>query len=158
MSYKGEGRMLEEALTQSVIGAFYEVHKGLGFGFREYIYARALEMELRAKGHGVQRELGVPVYWRGEVIARQVLDMVVDGRLVIETKATERLHPVAVQQLFSYLCSTNLEVGLLLHFGRQARFQRVICENRLKRQASETGPAGHAPTGAGTPCRAASPR
>jgi GxxExxY protein len=125
--------MLEEALTHSVIGAFYEVHQGLGSGFREHVYARALELELTSKGHSVQRELGVPVYWRGEPIAWQALDMVVDGKVVVENKATERLHPVAGQQLFSYLCSTNMEVGLLLHFGREAKFHRVICENRFKR-------------------------
>jgi GxxExxY protein len=136
MSYDGEGNMLEEELTHSVIGAFFEVHQGLGFGFREYIYARALELALTAKGHGVQREVGVPVYWRGEPIAWQALDMVIDGKLVIETKAAERLHPAATQQLFSYLCSTNMEVGLLLHFGREAKFQRVICENRFKHHHS----------------------
>ena len=125
--------MLEAALTQSVIGAFYEVHGELGFGFREYIYARALERELRARGHQVDREVAVAVFYRGEAIAWQALDMVVDEKLVLEIKATERLHPVAGQQLFSYLCSTNIEVGLLLHFGREARFSRVICENRLKR-------------------------
>ena len=59
--------------------------------------------------------------------------MVVDGKVVVENEATERLHPVAGQQLFSYLCSTNMEVGLLLHFGREAKFHRVICENRFKR-------------------------
>lgn len=51
-------------------------------------------------------------------------------------KATERLHPSASPQLFSYLCATTLEVGLLLHFGREPRFYRVICENPLKRHAS----------------------
>ena len=128
--------MLAETLTHSIIGAFYEVHQGLGFGFREYIYARALEKELMAKGHQVDREVAVPVYYRGEPIAWQALDMVVDGRLVIETKAAERLHPAATQQLFSYLCSTNMEVGLVLHFGREAKFHRVICENRFKHHRS----------------------
>ena len=133
MSYKGKGTMLEEALTHSVIGTFYEVHQRLGFGFREYLYALALERDLVAKGHRVHREVAVPVYYRGEPLAWQTLDMIVDGKLVIETKAAERLHPGASQQLFSYLCSTNMEVGLLLHFGREAKFQRVICETRFKR-------------------------
>ena len=130
--------MLEAALTHSVIGIFYEVHKGLGFGFREYLYALALERDLVAKGHRVHREVAVPVYYRGEPLAWQTLDMIVDGKLVIETKAAERLHPGARQQLFSYLCSTNMEVGLLLHFGREAKFQRVICETRFKRHKEGT--------------------
>lgn len=73
------------------------------------------------------------VYFRGEPLARQVLDMVVDRKVVVEIKSTEALRADAERQLFSYLCSTTLEVGLLLHFGRRADFHRVVCENRFKR-------------------------
>jgi GxxExxY protein len=65
--------------------------------------------------------------------------MVVDERLVLELKATEVLAPYSAQQLFSYLRSTELQVGLLLHFGRAAKFQRVICENRFKRRLCAAG-------------------
>ena len=136
MNSKREGVLLEETLTQAVIGAFYEVDRELGFGFREYIYALALERDLVAKGHRVDREVSVPVYFRGEPLAWQTLDMIVDGKLVIEIKATDLLHPSATQQLFGYLCATNLELGLLLHFAREAKFYRVICENRFKRRQS----------------------
>jgi GxxExxY protein len=139
MSDKREGGLLEEALTRSVIGAFYEVHRELGFGFREYLYALALERELVAKGHRVDREVGVMVHYRGEPLAWQTIDMIVHERLVLEIKATERLAPTASTQLFSYLCSTNLEVGLLLHFGREPKFYRVICENRVKRHRRVSG-------------------
>jgi GxxExxY protein len=74
------------------------------------------------------------VYYHGEPLARQTLDMIIDERVVVEAKATERLHPSSTDQLFSYLCGTNLEVGLLLHFGRQAKFHRVVYENRLKQR------------------------
>jgi len=126
--------MLEEALTRSVIGAFYDVHRALGFGFREYIYALALERDLVAKGHRVDREVSVTVHYRGEPLARQTLDMIVDEKVVLEAKATERLQPDSTTQLFGYLCATNLEVGLLLHFGREAKVLRVIYENRFKRR------------------------
>jgi GxxExxY protein len=126
--------MLEEALTRSVIGAFYDVHRALGFGFREYIYALALERELVARGHRVDREVAVAVYYRGEPLAWQTLDMIIDHKLVLEAKASERLHPDATTQLFSYLCATSLEAGLLLHFGREAKVYRVIYENRFKRR------------------------
>jgi GxxExxY protein len=129
---RGAG-LVEEGLTHSVIRAFYDVHRELGFGFREYLYALALERELVAKGHRVDREVGVIVYYRGEPLAWQTLDMIVDEKLVLEVKAAERLHPNARRQLFSYLCATRLEIGLLLHFGREPKFQRVICENRFKR-------------------------
>jgi GxxExxY protein len=139
MNAKGGDGLFEEKLTHSVVGAFFHLHRALGFGFREYIYAMALERDLIAKGHRVDREVAVMVYHRGEPIARQLLDMIVDEKLVIETKATELLHPGAKRQLFSYLSATTLEVGLLLHFGHNAKFHRVICENRFKRHQ-------HAPT------------
>jgi GxxExxY protein len=133
MSSTRDGGLLEEALTHSVIGAFYDVHRELGFGFREYLYALALERDLVAKGHRVDREVAVMAYYRGEPLAWQTLDLIVDEKLVLEIKATERLHPSATRQLFSYLCATNLEVGLLLHFGHEPKFYRVICENQFKR-------------------------
>jgi GxxExxY protein len=131
----GRGRLLvEAAITRAILDTFRDVHRALGFGYREYIYALAMERDLVAKGHQVDREVAVMVYYRGEPLARQTLDMIVDQRVVVEHKATERLHPGASAQLFSYLCSTNLEVGLLLHFGRDAKFRRVICENKFKRR------------------------
>ncbi|HEY2896144.1 MAG TPA: GxxExxY protein [Gemmatimonadaceae bacterium] len=133
MTAKSERPLIEEALTRSVIGVFYDVHRALGFGFREYIYALALERDLMAKGHRVDREATAIVYYRGEPLARQSLDILVDEKLVLEIKATERLHPDATTQLFSYLCATNLQAGLLLHFGREAKVHRVIYENRFKR-------------------------
>ena len=128
--------MFEQVLTRSVIGAFYDVHRVLGFGFREHIYALALQRDLLAKGHRVDREAAVTVYFRAEPLATQTLDMIVNQKLIVEIKATERLHPGAKLQLLSYLAATDLELGLLLHFGREPKFQRVICENRLKRHSA----------------------
>jgi len=124
--------LLSPELTEAVIGSFYDVHRQLGFGFREYIYDLALERDLVAKGHRVEREVSVMVFFRGEPLARQTLDMIIDQKLVIEIKSTEFLRPNATSQLFSYLHATNLELGLLLHFGREPKFYRVLCENRLK--------------------------
>jgi GxxExxY protein len=124
--------LLSPELTEAVIGSFYDVHRQLGFGFREYIYDLALERDLVAKGHRVEREVSVMVFFRGEPLARQTLDMIIDQKLVIEIKSTEFLRPNATSQLFSYLHATNLELGLLLHFGREPKFYRVLYENRLK--------------------------
>ena len=141
MTLKTDGPMLEEALTRSVIGVFHNVHQTLGFGFREHIYALALQRDLVGKGHRVDREVPVKVHYRGEPLACQVLDMIIDQKLVLEIKATERLHLDATTQLFSYLCATNLEAGLLLHFGREAKVYRVIYENRFKRHQSSSNTA-----------------
>lgn len=127
---RSHGGLLEEALTESVIGAFYDVYNTLGPGFLEHVYAAALERELIARGHRVAREYGVIVYYKGQELAWQRLDMVVDGKLVVEIKSTQRLPEAAPRQLYSYLKSTRFEVGLLLHFGPQARFFRIVSSNR----------------------------
>jgi GxxExxY protein len=129
---KSSHGLLEEKTTEAIIGSFYDVHSALGFGYRELIYAAAMGRDLRAKGHQVDRDVPVIVYFRGEPLAKQILDMVVDKKVIVEIKAAERLRDGDDRQLFSYLCSTTLEVGLLLHFGRRAAFHRVICENRFK--------------------------
>jgi GxxExxY protein len=124
--------LLHAELTQSVISAFYEVYNALKPGLLESLYLAALERELRLRGHHVARECAVRVKNKGEPIGWQRLDMVVDGILILEAKATHMLHESAERQLTTYLRATNLEVGLLLHFGPKARFVRKIYENRFK--------------------------
>jgi GxxExxY protein len=90
--------LLDEAITRSILDTFRDVHRALGFGYREYIYALAMERDLVAKGHQVDREVAVMVYYRGEPLARQTFDMIVDQRVIVENKATETLHPTAATQ------------------------------------------------------------
>jgi len=126
--------LLHGETTSSIIDSFFAVHRELGFGFREYVYARALERLLVAKGHKVEREVPVMVYFRGEPLASERMDMVVDGVVVLENKAREPLDSDAQSQLFAALAATDLEVGLVLHFGKQPRFDRVFFENRFKQR------------------------
>jgi GxxExxY protein len=121
--------LIEERLTRSVIGAFFEVYNTLGFGFHEHIYVMTLERELVARGHRVAREVSVHVKYKEHIIAVQRIDMIVDEKLVVETKSTVELPRPAHRQLFTYLRATTLEVGLLLHFGLEPRFHRVVCSN-----------------------------
>jgi GxxExxY protein len=91
--------LYEEALTESAIGAFYEVYNRLGFGFLEHVYVNALEYELLQRGHQVARELKVRVMYKRIEIASQRLDLVIDDKLVIETKAGYELHAASSRQL-----------------------------------------------------------
>ena len=121
--------LLHGEITSSIIDSFFEVHRELGFGFREYLYVRALERLLIEKGHKVDREVGLVVYFHGDP-----LGYVVDGKVIVESKAREPLDPDANGQLFAALAATDLEVGLVLHFGKTARFYRMFFENRFKRR------------------------
>lgn len=129
----GEADLAEHRLTRAIIAAFYEVYNGLGPGFLESIYATALEYELRDRGHSVAREFNVRVMFKGRDIGHQRLDMVVDNTVVVELKSTPVLAPVARRQLHGYLKATSLEVGLLLHFGPEAKFYRSFAANPSRR-------------------------
>jgi GxxExxY protein len=120
------GDLIHERLTHSVIGAFFEVYNTLDFGLLEQLYRNALAIELRERGHVVDREVSVRVDYKGAEIGCQRLDMIVDRILVVEVKSTTELHSSARRQLQSYLCATRLDLGLLLHFGPKARFYRLI--------------------------------
>jgi GxxExxY protein len=110
--------LIEEALTNSIIGTFYDVRRELGYGFREHIYALALERALVARGHKVAREVPVMVYFRGEPLARQVIDVIVDDKAIVENKSAFGRVREACGQTYSYLWGTTLEVGLVFSYAR----------------------------------------
>jgi len=118
--------LIDERLTYSVIGAFFEVYNQLGYGFGESVYANGLEQELKARGHSVAREVSFQVVYKGFVIGIQRVDMIVDDRLIVENKAGPDLQKGAVRQLNSYLRASNRTIGLVLHFGPQPRFYRYL--------------------------------
>jgi GxxExxY protein len=123
-------RLIEERLTHSVIGAFFDVYNTLGYGFLEHLYVRAMEEELHARGHRVAREVSVRVMYNGIVLGLQRLDLIVDDKIVVEAKASSELHKSASRQLYNYLRATNLKIGLLLHFGPEPTFHRIICPTK----------------------------
>jgi len=117
---------IEAERVRSIIGAFYEVYNYYGYGLTEAVYGGALEHALRDRGHEIIRELVVPVQYQGRHVCWIRIDFVVDHRIVVENKATEKLSPFAERQLFNYLRATSFQVGLLLHFGPQPRFRRLV--------------------------------
>ena len=129
------GKLIDDDLSGSVIGAFYEVYRELGFGFLEHVHVKAMEKELGIRGHTVAREFPVTVFYKGEDICQQRLDMLVDNRLVVEVKSSLVLPPTAVRQLCNYLRATHFEVGLVLHFGAEPRFYRRVMSNSGKRRS-----------------------
>lgn len=124
--------LIEEPLTGSIIGAFFDVYNTLGFGFLEQIYVLAMEHELRQRGHDVARQVAVQIMYKGQHLGTQRLDMVIDGKVVVELKSTQHLHPGAVRQVCNYLRGTDLEVGLLLHFGPEPKVYRQILTRNHK--------------------------
>jgi GxxExxY protein len=120
------GELLEAELVRSIVGGFFEVHNYFGYGLSERAYCGALAHELRDRGHSIVRELLTDIRYKGRHVATQRLDMVIDDKIIVESKAAEKLCPADRMQIVSYLRATKFEVGLLLHFGPAPHFERFI--------------------------------
>jgi len=105
------------ALSERIIGCAIEVHRHLGPGLAEFAYESALCIELKALGLQFARQLGVPVFYKGKLIAEHRPDLIVEGAVIVEVKSIEQFHPVHISQMLTYLRVTHLTVGLLLNFN-----------------------------------------
>jgi GxxExxY protein len=140
-----EGRI--DDLTELVIGLAMRVHDALGPGLLESIYRDCLVLELVANDLEVEVEHHVPVYYLGQRVRDDLkLDIRVNGRLIIEVKAVERLLAVHKAQVITYLKLAGLPAGLLLNFNAtslRAGLKRLdhpdIYAQRLKDRASKEG-------------------
>lgn len=123
---------LHSDLTDISIGAFYRVYNRLGFGFLESVYRNALAKELTRAGASYEREVPIDVWYDGALIGHFKADFLMEGRVILEAKATQTLTEADGRQLLNYLRGSRLEVGLLLHFGPKPRVQRTIFTNDRK--------------------------
>jgi GxxExxY protein len=106
------------ALTEKVIGSAIEVHRALGPGLLERVYRECLGIELTSAGLGFESERRIPLEYKGQRLASALqLDLLVEGRLVVELKAVEVLHPVHLAQVITYLKLTGCPAGLLMNFN-----------------------------------------
>jgi GxxExxY protein len=131
MSVEGDG-LKHRDLTERIIGVFYEVYTELGHGFLESVYEEAIALALVQSGLRVERQVPLPVWFRGQRIGDFFADLVVEQSIILELKAVSGIDPAHEAQLLHYLRSTEIEVGLLLNFGPKPHFKRLIFENSRK--------------------------
>src|SRR4051794_27800386 len=105
------------SLTKEIIGCFYEVYRTLGYGHLDKVTTRALVAELGRVGLRPEREVVYRVAYKGTPAGTYRADLIVDGSVVVETKAGARLDPGSKPQLLNYLKACGLELGLVLYFG-----------------------------------------
>lgn len=113
--------MENDPLTEKIIACCYDVHRELGPGLNEKIYGKALMIALRDKGLDYEKERSFKVNYKGKDVGLLRLDLVVDGRVVVELKAVSGYVPkIFEQQLIAYLKASGLKVGLLVNFGNNS--------------------------------------
>ncbi len=124
--------MKYEELTEQIIKAFYKVYNTLGYGFLEKVYENALCIELKKCGFEVEKQKSISVYYDEIEVGIYYADILVNNVVIIELKASEALAEEHAIQLVNYLKATNVEVGLLLNFGKKPEVKRKVFDNHFK--------------------------
>ena len=123
-------RFKYKEITDIILRSFYEIYNELGDGFLESVYENALYIVLTGYGLCVERQKDISVFFRGKVIGDFKADLIVNEKIIIELKAVWTLAPAHEAQLINYLKATNIEVGLLLNFGRKPEFKRFVYDKK----------------------------
>ena len=124
--------LLHKRITDAVLKIYFDVYNQLGSGFLEKVYQNAMYFELKNKGFKVEAQKQIKVYFRKQLVGEYFADLIVEDKVIVELKATELLMNAHVAQTLNYLKATEIEVGLLLNFGDEPEFKRMIYTNDRK--------------------------
>ena len=117
-------------ISYEIRGAIYDVYKALGPGLLESVYEEALCFELTQRGMRVERQVHVPIIYKGNALKTDLrLDLLVEDKVIVELKSVDEMRRVYGKQLLTYLRLKNLHLGLLVNFNTDnilTAIQRVV--------------------------------
>jgi GxxExxY protein len=120
-------KLIHEGLSHQIIGAAMAVLNELGPSLPEKLYERALIIELKDHGIAVATQRGFPVCYKGKLIGTVIPDLLIEDKVIVDTKVVECFHDVHIAQLIGYLAKTKLDLGLLLNFKYpQLKWKRLV--------------------------------
>jgi GxxExxY protein len=132
-AYQNHHFMKHEELSKQIIKIFYQVYNELGYGFLERVYQNALFLALKEEGLEVEPNRKIKVWFRGFEVGDYFADLIVNDTIILELKAAKCLVEENEAQLLNYLRGTEIEVGLLLNFGKKPEVRRKVYDNELKK-------------------------
>ena len=119
--------MTEKELTYQIRGAIFDVYNTLGPGLLESVYEEALCFELKQRGLKVERQLEVPILYKGQKLKTPLrLDLLIEDTIIVELKSVEEMKPVFAKQLLTYLRLLDKRVGLLVNFSSNNILDGII--------------------------------
>lgn len=125
---------LQSEITSKILKAFFNVYDKLGYGFSEKVYENAMLIELQKLELKAEQQRPIKVYFDKELVGEYFADIIVNELVIIELKAAENLMEAHEAQLINYLKATEIEVGLLLNFGKEPQHKHKVFTNDLKKQ------------------------
>lgn len=127
-----EKNFLHSDITDKLIKIFYKVYSKLGFGFLERVYENAMFIELQKTGLIIKRQSPIKVYYDDSQVGLYFADLLIDDKVIVELKASEGLCEEHETQLINYLKATEIEVGILLNFGKKPEIRRKVFNDVYK--------------------------
>ena len=128
----------QDRITQKIIGCAMAVHNTLGNGFQEVVYQRCLSIELNENQVQHQREVEMPIFYKGEEVGLRRADFLIMDEIMVELKAIMVLEPTHLAQALNYLEAYNLQTGLLINFGtRSLQFKRIFNKSRFRHKRND---------------------
>ena len=121
---------IHSEVTEQIIKCFYKVYNELGFGFLEKVYQNALYFELKKSGLFCEIQKQIKVYYQETEVGIYYADIIVNNSVILELKAAEAIIEEHEFQLINYLKATEIEIGLLLNFGKKPEIRRKIFTNK----------------------------
>jgi GxxExxY protein len=115
-----------QELTSLIIKCFYDVYNALGYGFLEKVYEQALKLELKKYELAVEQQKPIKVYYDNIAVGEYFADLIINDTIIIEVKASNNLCEEHELQLINYLKASDIEIGLLLNFGKKPEIKRKI--------------------------------
>jgi GxxExxY protein len=114
-------------ITEQIIGAAFEVHGVLGYGFLEKVYENAMLAELCGRGLKAESQKSIKVKYKNVIVGDYIADLVVEDKVIVEIKTEQAYNKMHEAQILNYLKATGTKVGLLINFGRRkCEFQRLV--------------------------------
>jgi len=119
-------------ITEKIIKAYFKVYNSLGYGFLEKVYENAMKIELQKMEMNVITQQPIKVYYEKEQVGNYFADLIVEDKVIVELKASESICEEHEAQLINYLKATDIEVGLLMNFGKDPKFKKKVFSNQFK--------------------------
>lgn len=123
---------IHSEISDLIIKAFYNVYNKLGYGFLEKVYENGMMIELKRLGLNAEKQKQLKVFYDEFEIGEYYADIIVNNCVIVELKAAEAICPEHEAQLVNYLKATDIEVGLLLNFGKEPKFKRRVLTSEFK--------------------------
>ena len=124
---ENQDKILYKELSYKIVGLAINVYRELGYGFLEKVYENALMVLLRKEGIQAEAQAPVKVQFEGEVVGDYYADILVEGKIILELKSTEKIIDAHRSQALHYLKATGLRLAMILNFGKAGfAFERLV--------------------------------